>query len=178
MASCLLGLLSAVLIWVIPQMHCCAHRPRRWPPIFPKEAPELASYSHWHVACYCICQTVHSVSPALGWSFCSRISVCPTWVGTPNSRSQHACCLPCPNAVNQSMPSCVLRYDSASPLGLTILLLSFKFPQRSQLGNQEVLRASDIRDTERGADTVPLALVGKKSQQKARAAVSKTWQPC
>ena len=168
--------------WVLPlfvsQVRRCALPPRRWPPVSPQEAPQLTSYSHCHVACYHICQVVHSESPALGWSFCPPLSVCPTWVDEPNSRSQHSCCLPCPNAVNQSMPSCVLRYASASPLGLTILLLSFKFPQRSQLGNQEVLRASDIRGTERGADRVPLALVEKKSQQKARAAVNETWQPC
>lgn len=47
------------------------------------------------------------------------------------------------------------------------------------MGNQEVLRASDIYGTEREADRVPLALAKKKKiQQKARAAVSETWKPC
>lgn len=103
---------------------------------------------------------------------------CSTCVDEPNPRSQNPCCLSCPNAVNQSVPSCVLTYDSSFPWGHTILLPSFKFLQRSQSGNQEVIRASDSQGTERGVDGVPLAMVEKNNQQKARAAVSETWRPC
>lgn len=128
--------------------------PSRRPLMFPTETPKLTYGHHSHVTCHCIGQ-IHA--PPTG-SVLLRTPWCVPHLSVVLDLRTPAVfpvlmqlISPCPAVISDT---------TACPWDAPFHLPSFTFPQPSRLGNQEVLRASDSRDAERGADRVPLAMGG------------------